>query len=48
MLKDIFNQKYLNLNQFLEKEFVKKNTEFKNKHFLSEIDSKKESVSIHI
>ena len=39
---------FLNSESILRKEFVKKNTEFENKHFLSEIDSKKESVSIHI
>ena len=39
---------FLNSESILRKEFVKKNTKFKNIHFLSEIDSKKEAVSIHI
>ena len=48
MLKDIFNQKnFINSESILRKEFVKKNTEFENKHYLSEIVQKRISQHPH-
>ena len=39
---------FLNSETILRKEFIKKKYEFENIHYLSEINSAKESVSIHI